>query len=502
MASPQATPKKSNRAKGEGTFFQVKNGWVFQVTLKDTNGTTFRNPDGSAVRKSFKAPTKSAALQRYRQESPDIIAELKQRAEQMMLARGMSNAAISVIQDDRIRARELDSHQISILRQPVPSEYSMYFNNGVGIYRENYISLVDWIYKYIVFYCASRKATTRGTYLSILYRDIQPYFGEFPLILINFDILQSYINYLSSPAARHQDDPDTGYPGLNPKSIRNIICIVRGAIRKAVYPPLNILSRDPTIGLDLPRIITPKIRVMSEEEMLAFIREMRRERLCMAMFISLFTGIRMGELLALDWTDLDEQKQRLKIDKNLERVQVFDDPSKKTELVLQRSAKSAAGNRFVPIPAEFFAILLFHRKTQLIQDLPNPMNLIFPSKKGTYTDPRTYQRRVQQVVKRAGLEDISVHTLRHTFATRLVENDVHMAVLKEIMGHSSIKTTERYVHAAADLQDQAVNTLNKYLPDSENFPPQNTIKADFANKTPCLQVFNAGGKKADGFLGH
>ena len=69
MASPQATPKKSNRAKGEGTFFQVKNGWVFQVTLKDTDGTTFRNPDGSAVRKSFKAPTKSAALQRYRQES-------------------------------------------------------------------------------------------------------------------------------------------------------------------------------------------------------------------------------------------------------------------------------------------------------------------------------------------------------------------------------------------------------------------------------------------------
>ena len=146
-------------------------------------------------------------------------------------------------------------------------------------------------------------------------------------------------------------------------------------------------------------------------------------------------------------------------------------------------------------------MLLFHRKMQLVQDLPNPLNLIFPSKKGTYTDPRTYQRRVQQVVKRAGLENISVHTLRHTFATRLVENDVHMAVLKEIMGHSSIKTTERYVHAAADLQGQAVNILNKYLPNPQKLPPKNTISADFANKKPCLQVLGTGEKKADGFLG-
>lgn len=180
-------------------------------------------------------------------------------------------------------------------------------------------------------------------------------------------------------------------------------------------------------------------------------------------FVSLFTGIRLGEVLVLSWPDLREKTRMLHIHRDLERIQVFDDPTCKSKLIAQSSAKSRRSNRDVAIPDEVYAMLMLHKRVQAQQNLPNPLNLMFPSKNGTYTDPRTYQKRVEQVAKRAGLKDVSVHTLRHTFATRLAEKNIHLTLLKEIMVHSSVKTTEKYIHLAKDLQRAAVNTLNRFV---------------------------------------
>lgn len=84
-----------------------------------------------------------------------------------------------------------------------------------------------------------------------------------------------------------------------------------------------------------PEIQPVDRRVLTVEEMEIFLKEIFLERLRVAMFLSLFTGARMGEILSLEWGDLNEKKRSIRINKDLERVQLFDDPSgKKTELIV------------------------------------------------------------------------------------------------------------------------------------------------------------------------
>ena len=88
----------------------------------------------------------------------------------------------------------------------------------------------------------------------------------------------------------------------------------------------------------------------------------------------------MGEILPLRWGDLNEKKRTIRICKDLERVQLFDDPSgKKTELVLQETPKSKTSNRETPVYENIWRLLMFHRQVQLHEGHPNPQNLIFPA---------------------------------------------------------------------------------------------------------------------------
>ena len=196
-----------------------------------------------------------------------------------------------------------------------------------------------------------------------------------------------------------------------------------------------------------------------------FIKEIFSERLRVAMLLSLFTGARMGEVLPLEWSDLNEKKRTIRICKDLERVQLFDDPSgKKTELILQETPKSKTSNRETPVYENIWRLLMFHRQVQLHEGQPNPLNLLFPSRRGTYTDPRTYQKRVQAVCKRCELQGVNVHALRHTFATRLMEQNVPIRIIQNLMGHSSITTTERYSHVLDDEKRKAIDRMSGYLP--------------------------------------
>lgn len=109
-------------------------------------------------------------------------------------------------------------------------------------------------------------------------------------------------------------------------------------------------------------------------------------------------------------------------------------------------------------------MLIVHKQLQVLESLPNPLNLVFPSKKGTYTDPRTYQKRIEADMKHCSILGVNVHALRHTFATRLLEQQVHLVVIKELLGHSSVDTTMKYTHVLSEEKRKAVSTLNDFAP--------------------------------------
>ncbi len=140
-------------------------------------------------------------------------------------------------------------------------------------------------------------------------------------------------------------------------------------------------------------------------------------------------------------------------------------------VVLDAALEKARGkiiiNREVPFYEYVFGPLMAYKQAQAGSGQPNPQNLLFPTRKGTYTDPRTYPKRVQAVCKRCELQGVNVHALRHTFATRLMEQNVPIRIIQNLMGHASIVTTEKYSHVLDDEKRKAINRMSGFLPGTE-----------------------------------
>ena len=94
---------------------------------------------------------------------------------------------------------------------------------------------------------------------------------------------------------------------------------------------------------------------------------------------------------------------------------------------------------------------------------PNPDNLLFPSKAGTYIDPKSFELRLKAVSRRCEIKKVNPHALRHTFATRLVEEQTPLNIVQGILGHSSLETTRKYLHKNEEVERDAIDTMSSYL---------------------------------------
>ncbi len=94
---------------------------------------------------------------------------------------------------------------------------------------------------------------------------------------------------------------------------------------------------------------------------------------------------------------------------------------------------------------------------------PNPDNLMFPSKSGTHIDPKSFELRLAAVSKRCEIKKVNPHALRHTLATRLVEDRVPLNIVQGILGHSSIETTRKYLHKNAEVEREAIESMSSQL---------------------------------------
>lgn len=140
--------------------------------------------------------------------------------------------------------------------------------------------------------------------------------------------------------------------------------------------------------------------------------------------------------MALEISDLNLERQTLTINKNLIRVKTEAlslenpnikilnyDPEKKTHLIVQSTPKTKSSNREIAISDGLCELLVRHIFTLAHSSWPNPDNLLFPSKAGTYIDPKSFEIRLTAISKRCEIKKVNPHALRHTLATRLVEGE-------------------------------------------------------------------------------
>ncbi len=205
-------------------------------------------------------------------------------------------------------------------------------------------------------------------------------------------------------------------------------------------------------------VTMPKIRYLREERKEArVLTEAEQKRLTAFLLkemdiykfgalLALYTGIRIGELCALQWPDIKED--RLRISKTMQRLKVA--PGK--TIIHIGEPKSRNSHREVPLPAFLSPFVERFRCAE---------GYVIRTTLSEHSEPRIIQRKFQRITEDCGLEGVTFHTLRHTFATRCVEAGFDVKTLSEILGHSDTKTTlNRYVHSSFALKERYMAMLS------------------------------------------
>ena len=175
----------------------------------------------------------------------------------------------------------------------------------------------------------------------------------------------------------------------------------------------------------------------------------------MGILLCLYTGIRLGEVCALKWSDFDFQENFLKVRRTIQRIQNPEPEPPKTKVIID-SPKSVKSIRDIPLPNNL------SKDLRRYAQMSSGNGFFLTGSPYYYIEPRTYQSRYKMYLQKGRIPYRNFHALRHTFATKCIELGVDIKSLSEILGHSSVTITlNRYVHSSMDLKQQQINKLEQ-----------------------------------------
>lgn len=185
------------------------------------------------------------------------------------------------------------------------------------------------------------------------------------------------------------------------------------------------------------QVIPPSEKELTVLE--SYLLQHAQDDTCIGILIAYHTGLRIGEVCALTWEDIDLDEEVIYIRKNLQRVKTTDHVKNNTEILLQ-TPKTSASFRIIPIPPVLLPLLKERREEK--------WGYIIKGKKKAWAEPRTLQYRFAKILEECGMEGFNFHMLRHAFATRCIARGFDVKSLSEILGHSNTQTTlNLYVHS-------------------------------------------------------
>lgn len=195
---------------------------------------------------------------------------------------------------------------------------------------------------------------------------------------------------------------------------------------------------------------TVKVLSKSEQKQLLSVLYQNTNVFKIAVQLSLFTGLRLGEVCALKWADIDFEHKILTVSRTVQRLYA-EGYSTKT-ILMETMPKSEHSKRDIPLSAIMLERLLkFHSDKVYIFGVDKPV------------DPRTMQYHFKKILKEAELSDTNFHILRHTFSTNCVEDGMDVKSLSEILGHSDVQITlNRYVHPSMDTKRKYMDSLSVF----------------------------------------
>jgi len=295
------------------------------------------------------------------------------------------------------------------------------------------------------------KQSSYARYYMLTTNHVIPYFKSADITALTEQNINMFIE------AKLYNGRLDGKGSLSTKTTHDISLIfmqILNYARKKQYIP------DIKYEMELPKVHTSDYTILNESEQTQLEKYINDtidndtiDSEKVGVLIALYTGIRIGELCALKWSDIKFDVETLSITKTIQRIKnVGSNSDAKTKIIIDRP-KSQKSIREIPLPHTLITTLKKLSKAHKTSDY-----ILTGTDK--YTEPRTYQGKFKRYLRGAGIKDINFHGLRHTFATRAIEVNFDIKSLSEILGHSTVKfTLERYVHSSQALKKEHMNKL-------------------------------------------
>lgn len=284
------------------------------------------------------------------------------------------------------------------------------------------------------------KETTYSNYFRMLNRHILPELGMYRLYKLDEECIQQFVDGLINH-------------GLSAGSIRLVTNLVKQSLNEAVRK--HYLSSNPCAFVQLPKLEYRSVRALSIKEQRALEALAFMDSECSPILLALYSGMRIGEISGLKWQDIDFEQNIIYVNRTISRIVDETSVLNKTKLIAG-TPKTQDSSRKIPLAKNLKAYLL-EKKEHAVCDY------VIHSRKNL-AEPRVINYRFKKVIKETAIEHIHFHTLRHTFATRCLEQGVDIASLSKILGHRSIKLTlDTYADSLMEQRQEAMGTVDALL---------------------------------------
>jgi len=244
-------------------------------------------------------------------------------------------------------------------------------------------------------------------------------------------------------------------PSLSESYKRKIVSIFKTALREILKGSGGYAQVIESIRLPKSDTAAVQVFTIKEQRLIENAVMNSEDTRALGILLCFYTGIRLGELCALKWGDIDFEAGTMSIKRTVSRNRNFQYSGGKTALVVGMP-KSQKSVRIIPLP-DF--LLEISNKMKMYAENENCYVL---SGSNEPLDPRTYQKLFKRILKSTGVKDRKFHAIRHTFATRALELSVDIKTLSEILGHANVSITlNTYAHSLMDQKKKAIDKLNE-----------------------------------------
>ncbi len=321
---------------------------------------------------------------------------------------------------------------------------------GQGIFQEACkLTVGQWLTAWEQDYLVGVKPRTQEAYRSITQNHLLPELGAARLDMLNAHTIQHFYNGLSKK-------------GLSPKTIKNIHGVLHEALQQAVM--IGYLRVNPSDPCALPRVIKKDIKPLDDDAIRRFLDVVQGHRFELLYLVTLFTGLRKGEVLGLAWDRVDFDKGTLLIDRQLQRAK--DETGKRRYSLV--SLKNDRWRRITP--ADFVMELLRRQRSRQAEwrlragPAWEDSGLVFTDELGKHLSPYTVYNNYKRLVALIGRPDARVHDLRHSYAVAAIKSGDDIKTVQGNLGHATAAfTLDVYGHVTDQMKRDSAERMQKFI---------------------------------------